>query len=134
MDELVRFLRARLDEDEKRLWHMRKQVIDRPWSAFPYDAGGWRIGIPNGQDGFVVARGMEQAAAEHIVVAADPARVLRDIEAKRAIVNEYAEVASNDTDGAYEYAVGWANALGTAARQLASVYADHPEFQDAWRP
>lgn len=60
-------------------------------------------------------------------------RELRDVEAKRAVVKAYVEVAENDVNE-LEYAHGWANALGFAVRQLAATYADHPDYRDEWRP
>jgi hypothetical protein len=75
----------------------------------------------------------------------DPARVLADCEAKRRIVEEYAEaIAPNPNpyhgsntgtpsdDGFYEG--GWEDALKLACQCLALPYADHPEFREEWRP
>lgn len=100
-DELVAFLRARLDENE--------------WAA----------------------RAAKDAAAKRThyraSMMASTDRELRDVEAKRAVVSAYAEVAANDVNEV-EYAHGWANALGFTVRQLAATYADHPNYRDEWRP
>jgi hypothetical protein len=78
-----------------------------------------------------------------------PARVLREVEAKRAIVDlhqlETAYLESRDDD--YRpikipevqcYICGWVSDLeGWACqtlRALAAVYRDHPDYDPAWRP
>jgi hypothetical protein len=62
----------------------------------------------------------------------DPARVLREVKAKRKILAEYAPVAKNDGEHEPEYAYGWAEGLGMAVRALATVYSDHPDYDSAW--
>lgn len=52
-----------------------------------------------------------------------PARVLAEVEAKRRIVNRFA----------------WAHDIGGTEEQatmidLASAYADHPDYNESWRP
>lgn len=59
---------------------------------------------------------------------------LDDVTAKRELAQKYDEVADNDGDEPYEYAFGYANALGEAVRLLAAVYADHPDYRTEWRP
>ena len=96
MSDLVAFLRARLDEDEREL------EKDPPVG----------LGYAN-----------------------LPARIHREVEAKRAILGEYAPIAKAD-DGSHEpeYAYGWADALGVAVRALAAVYRDHPDYDPGWIP
>lgn len=62
-----------------------------------------------------------------------PTAVLADIEAKRQLLNRYAEVADNDVND-LEYAHGYANALGEAVRLLAQQYAMRPDYKEDWRP
>lgn len=60
---------------------------------------------------------------------------LLDVEAKRSVVNAYAVVADMDTsDPEPEFAYGRAVGLGQAVRLLAVRYADHPDYNEAWRP
>ncbi|MFR9794206.1 DUF6221 family protein [Streptomyces sp. MB22_4] len=61
-------------------------------------------------------------------------RDLDDVTAKRKLAQKYDEVADNDVNEPYEYAFGYANALGEAVRLLAVVYADHPDYRTEWRP
>lgn len=113
MDDLVQFLSDRLNDDEQ----TARAAGD-----------GWYGYEPEQQIAFVPPEDSRHIARH------DPARVLRDIEAKRQLLDRYAEVASNDIDEPYEYAYGWANGLGAAVRLLALPYADHPDYRDDWRP
>lgn len=57
-------------------------------------------------------------------VEVSPARVLAECAAKRAIVDSWRRVQSVGTNG-----------FGPGALQhLAAVYADHPDYDEAWRP
>lgn len=143
--DLVDFVRQRLDEDEQ----TARAATPGPWAWTP-ETDVWDQNGPT-----LIREGTDAADAELVEVAAgwghdawgihvsdadkahiarhDPARVLRDIEARRSIVDQYAEVAANDVDDV-EYAHGWANALGLAVRHLATVYADHRDYREEWRP
>lgn len=61
-------------------------------------------------------------------------RDLEDIAAKRQLAAKYDEVADNNVNEPYEYAYGYANALGEAVRLLVMPYADHPDYRAEWRP
>lgn len=72
------------------------------------------------------------AVAEHIALN-DPARVLAECAAKRAILDATMNLESFDypDDGAaYSHVAHKQNAILWA---LARVYADHPDFQEEWR-
>ena len=55
----------------------------------------------------------------------DPARVLAECEAKRRIVELFPD-AAQDGDG-------WNDAGYSVLRDLAAVYADHPDYREEWR-
>lgn len=68
-------------------------------------------------------------------------RVLAECEAKRRIVEELEETQHTmgglEEEGDFEAALGWADAaraLERPVRLLAAVYADHPDYDEAWRP
>jgi hypothetical protein len=152
-DDLVQFLRARLDEDER--CARRAQDVDpAPWRADTYP------GRPNrdqdhhkgaeflaGKAGMVIDRdgndlwdcegasslSMTSESAEH-AARHDPARVLAEVDAKRQILASYEQVANGDGDEYEEYADGWAHALGLAVRSLALPYAGHLDYRDGWQP
>ncbi|MGW7636138.1 DUF6221 family protein [Streptomyces decoyicus] len=152
-DDLVAFLRARYDEDAEAAKDAAKRAAaelataDRKADRFlpPYDGSHWS----NDYDHVHVhdhrpersRRRVQIADCGHGAIALtshiarhDPERVLAEVEAKRAIVDQYAEVAENDGANAYEYDRGWVNALRESARLLALPYAAHPDYRDEWRP
>ena len=124
-EPLTAFLKARLDEDE----------------ATAKAAAG---GDPGGS----TARTAKDVAVALHVGMHDPARVLREVEAKRAIVAEHEPdrvgkfgseeaarclVCLTDREGYEELweADEWPCAT---LRTLAAVYRDHPDYRSEWKP
>ncbi|WP_052397247.1 DUF6221 family protein [Streptomyces sp. NRRL F-5123] len=146
MDDLVAFLRARLDEDEA----IVRTLAEPPdWHTGPGDDPGWtdesvvcmwppEHHTPYEQDKHwrgLTASSPELAAhiARH-----DPARVLRDIEAVRGVLGIYDQMAPGldgpdaGTRGAARMTL---HILRPALRHLARAYADHPDYRaDEWTP
>ena len=125
MDDLVRWLGAQLDEDER----IARAASGRNWLP----ADGWLI-----NEDMHLCEVDDAPTLEHIAVH-DPARVLREIDAKRRIVQalESAEVAVRNTEPGkepHELMTGAVNSLRAAVRMLAAVYADRPGFREEWRP
>ncbi|NUL09052.1 DUF6221 family protein [Streptomyces lunaelactis] len=137
--ELVDFLRARLDEDEQ----VARAVEDR---SAPWD-GQW---VADGNDaarthnGHVLFYGhnwpLKAGLVDHIV-RHDPARVLREVEAKRATLEWHQDAADEmeqaklDLDNeAYQAARLERRLLGRAIRRDAAVYAGHPDYDASWKP
>lgn len=124
--DLIAFLRARLDEDGE----VASMIEDR---------GHWR--------------GIHVDSATEVAVHIErhnPARVLREVEAKRRILAEHnvwaavypkhAHMADLDRHcvgcgftGSEEYAVDDVDECPTL-RALATVYADHEDYREEWRP
>lgn len=114
MDDLVRWLRAQLDEDERIAW----------------DACGpgnrWEVA----DSGASVSQ--EDRDAAHIA-RHDPARVLREIDAKRRLLARYEELLTASKkegligDVTEEY-------QDFLLRLLALPYADRPGFREGWAP
>lgn len=103
---LVEFLRARLDEDEA----ARGRIDDALSSALAAQMG------------------------RHVEPYWTPARVRAEVEAKRRIVEHlrFVEEKSDwwsDMEVAGEMEDGW-----HTLANLATVYADHPDYDEAWRP
>lgn len=152
MDELVQFLRARYDEDEQ----IARRAGGRSEHTWEADLSGKD---PNGLPSWPIAvryttggrlRGavanlpiMQERSEDRMVHIArhDPARILRDIKARRQLVEvhhaDLIEVVNADREERSDY---WcAECDGEpfpcrTLRLLASVYADHPGYRAKWRP
>lgn len=144
---LIEFLEARLDEDEE----AAKNVHPGPWRAQPpkdqsaWD-GGWEVvsdayrpdqlghpvvnvGDPvdlNTRRGGVVDQDHAAFIARH-----DPDRVLREVAAKRKAIGE-AQQAHQFVSPKFRIPIE-DGAGGYMLRLIAVSYADHPDYQDAWR-
>ena len=141
--DLIEFLRARLDEDEA---GVRALKVPHDWHTGPGDDPDWtnecmvlmwppEFHTPYERDkhwrGETVA---DPETATHIA-RHDPARVLREVEAKRRVLDAYVEVAEMDTpDPEPEFAYGRAVGLGEVIRLLALPYNDHPDYRQEWAP
>lgn len=126
--DLVAFLRARIDEDEdvaKRAafgWGSAwTAVVADEWSTISAD-GSPRVA--SSEDGDV----MSHAARW------DPARVLAEVAAKRAIIDALVWF-TPDTEWSdfAEPGRGVENPATDALRAMARVFAGHPDFDSAWK-
>lgn len=156
MSELVEFLKARVAEDEE----VARAAIqeDRPGSNWRWESSeddspfgdgrpisdevqvslrtveNFSTGIAGDLPAFVVgyAEEVDDGGGRHIA-RHDPARVLREITAKRRIIEDYqvARSALDQTDSRGSLRAG-SNAFFVACLALASVYSDHPDFSERW--
>jgi hypothetical protein len=122
---LVEFLRARLDEDQR-----TAQAIPHR-GPFRLRPGADAIWVDSADDTLTVALVPipAEAMAGHIA-RHDPARVLADVAAKRAIAALHPDSGWNSEcqAGCIE---GWPC---RTLLYLAAPYADHPDYDEAWRP
>ncbi|MFI7408745.1 DUF6221 family protein [Streptomyces sp. NPDC049627] len=146
IDDLVVFLRARLDEDEE---IARKATARQPGGeTWMYDGTGVRAGSD-----LKVAWPQVPVIAEHIA-RHDPARVLAEIDAKRQVIAPYAvaleeresvrarmrKVLDSDQDEFMRLhrqeseLIETARVLAPAVQALALPYADHTDYREDWRP
>jgi hypothetical protein len=159
--DIVAFVRARLDEDEQvaraasagGAWTYAGgdsvgawTLYDEHWTiadlkTYQYEEYDYAARMPRARDPqYVDADANGAHIARH-----DPARVLREVEATRAIVARYADalrVRDDDFDPADEamrkdrYSWGWADwhaeALEPVVRLLALPYSDHPDWREEW--
>ncbi|MEU3851750.1 DUF6221 family protein [Streptomyces sp. NPDC029554] len=144
MDELVRWLGEQLDEDERIARAVR---VPHDWHQGPGDDDPEWVGdemvlmwppefhTPYEQDKHwrgLTVEGSELAAhiARH-----DPARVLRENDAKRAVVERYERAMENSRAHPDDLAsAGALLALHGVVKLIALPYADRPGFRDEWRP
>lgn len=100
MSDLVRWLRAQLDDDER----LANEAGNFCWHDCDADSH------------------------EHHE-RWDPARVLREVEAKRRIIDMYDTAAGEGFVGQL-----YRNSAEPTLRLLALPYADRPDYDEAWRP
>ena len=112
MDELVRWLGAQLDEDER--------IARRAGDSFRQIGETGVIVATEGDRAEECATANWAGIAEHIV-AHDPARVLREIDAKRRIFSTLHEE-------------GGDRMFADIFKLLALPYADRPGYRENWRP
>jgi hypothetical protein len=131
MNDLIAFLRARLDEDERTarsvLWDGSGNTLkwDLPFSAT----------VQVGSEVFTTD---DSAVADHIA-RHDPARVLAEVDAKRRIVDECAywinKINASATDKyPYPNLAERGEVVLPVITLLALPYASHPAYRDEWRP
>ncbi len=139
MTDIVAFARARLDEDEAIAqsaaagqpdWHVEHHrcfdYCGSPCTFAAECAAGECYHCVVAGEGIRIydEGGHDKAHAAHIA-RHDPARVLREVEAKRAIVARFVE-----TDGCYCDA--FAHHSDEDVRYLAAIWADHADYREEW--
>ncbi|MFJ5888094.1 DUF6221 family protein [Streptomyces californicus] len=161
MDDLVQFLHARLDEDTTAAQTAASKAGGGTWAAGTEHGKPWVSGLP-APGGYVVPLLIEfgygnpddYERAVHIA-RHDPARALREVEAKRRLLNDhpiqretYPRPASGDKEvGGPHFPFGCAtchaepdtgevHGFGYCLtwKALTLPYADHPDYRDTWRP
>lgn len=133
MTNLIEFLSVRLVEDEAAAQVAAKE-----------HTGEWRVTVegdivpdePRGNEYVACGPwdgGIDDGTSEHIV-RHDPARALREVEAKRrmlaCLLPDVQRLASAVENGHGEYE----RAPDDLLHLLALPYSDHPDYDEAWRP
>lgn len=134
-DDLVAFLKERLDEDEQTAKSAQRSTghRDKPegyaaWRAADDGSGVWgdHVSLAVGSYGF-----MDDELAAHIACH-DPARVLADVDAKRELLDTYAQAAqlAPKMPGATAVEV----TLRPILRKMATAYRGLPNYRPEWAP
>jgi hypothetical protein len=131
-DDLIEFLRARLDEDEVAAKDLGNAC--RPWTwSMPPDGYPQTVssdGVP-----YIICQTFDgpqdPAVTAPFIVHNDPARVLRGVEAKRQLLDLTVQSLPGNCDCE---AYGHHTDADTALRLLATEWNTHPDYQEAWRP
>ncbi len=143
MPDLIGFINARLADDERAAqaapgtrWHAFRQediagaaVYDDQWLLLTpahYDHDKPMSAAPGATGPAYIEHHRDELAAH--IARHDPARVLREVEAKRKIVARYQ--ASLGYDNAEDEARCWL--LGEIVEALASAWSDHPDYNPDW--
>lgn len=138
MDNLVQFLRDRLDEDEQAA---RGTETPPDWHQGPVDDPEWESDevvhmwppehhTPYEQDKYWRGLTADTVGLAAHIARHDPARVLREIEAKREIVRQ-ADLYLCDSGPGCGYRTKHGHSV---LRLLALPYADHPDYKETWKP
>lgn len=152
MDELVTWLRGVLDEDERsaRAATWTDDQVGNTWRAVKSTAEYERLIVADGfEDGVAIVRpeGLDpEATAEHIALH-DPAAVLADIEAKRAILDLHSAVLDGKDRPVCDYCDQLCHSRSGlmcddpdapypcyTVKLLASAYRDRPGYRAEWAP
>ncbi|MGW9299610.1 DUF6221 family protein [Streptomyces cyaneofuscatus] len=145
-DALVAFVKARLDDDAQ-VAREACHDLSGEWTTqdtYPVAV----VEDPESGDAFAKAVAFDEGSpseqqAAHIA-RQDPARTLREVEAKRQLVGIFEIAVRNEAlphpehiQGVYPPAVfisGYRAALEYTLRCFAALHADHPDYQADWAP
>ena len=133
MNDLIEFLRARLDEDER----VARAAVERGMSVWEAHEQGRvaMVSLPDG-DALIYDEGSPNDDQARHIARWDPARVLAEVQAKRRIVDEVApEMETIEWVRDQEFAAS-SDPTEYQSRKLlgllATSYADHPDYDPAW--
>jgi hypothetical protein len=130
-DEQIAFLRARLDEDEAAA---REATADPGMAAEWHEttSGCLDVGLPDhgGEDWRDYVWPQGDSRVTRFIARHDPASVLRDVEADRAIL---ALLEQDVTDGR-ERDYDATGVLEQVVRIRAARFRDHPDYRPEWKP
>ncbi|MEU0133386.1 DUF6221 family protein [Streptomyces sp. NPDC006296] len=123
--ELLDFLRARLQDDED---YARNAYADHN-DAGPKWYEQWSGALNIGEEEDLVLTN-DSAISRHME-RHDPARVLAEVEAKRALLDDYERFVAERR----RMMGGWDSYPETSPvlTAFATVYADHPDYRSEWR-
>lgn len=148
-EDLIAFVRARLDEEEAAAKNCADSSGNLSWSDCTVMASGdhtirtvpgnrpvarVRLADSAARDG----RTLNPVACANHIARHDPARVLRDIEADRKLLAAYQKTLSlppgRDPQVEGEDEIGWRLALEFAIKLRAARFSDHPDYDQGWKP
>lgn len=133
MDDLVQWFGEQLDEDER----IARAATLGPWVQSGIGDYGWTVDFGRPGAGVETADSDQGLADADFIAAHHPARVLREIDAKRQLirmteqVTEQAESPDYLVNGPAKMSLV---ILKPVLRHLAGVYADRPGYREEWRP
>ena len=146
-DEFLQWLREQLDDDEQTARKLHNLLARLQWTADRalglQSAIEWNVpraewarlmgALPSEPDGLTWVEAVEMRGT-----ALDPARVLREVEAKRGVLRQYLDLREQVRNPVSAENRARARALqgelGDVLRLLALPYADRPGYRDEWRP
>lgn len=142
MDDLIAFAARMLDEDEAAAKAAGGEQPDGRWAQVDPERRPGRIEAASGDVVTYDEGSPDEGQAPHIA-RHDPARVLREVAAKRARLALMAEATAemdrllaDESAGraGHAMAIGRARAATMAVKHDAAVWDGHPGYRDEWRP
>jgi hypothetical protein len=137
MDDLVQWLTTQLDEDEQ----TARAATPGPWEQGGIGDFGWTVNFSRRNSGVETEDSEEGYADAAFIAEWDPARVLREIEAKRRIAECHEPWRASNGDTVCgrcgrEHIDGRAGGHFPCQtlRLLALPYAGRPGYREEWRP
>ncbi|MFF1444096.1 DUF6221 family protein [Streptomyces sp. NPDC058295] len=129
-DDLVQFLRARLDEDEQ----LAQAATPGPWTQSGIGDYGWTVSFSQPGSGVETADSDQGRADADFIASHDPARVLAEIASKMSILTDYTKEQWVMEQG---HRTGWTEG-GQSVREYlikgwAALYESHPDYRQEWR-
>ncbi len=138
MSDLVEFLRARLDEDEQTATTAAAATFSEcpTWTSKDDGTGRQTHGYVMADHTAICGHDDDDVLlpiADHIA-RHDPARVLREVEAKRHVLHLYDTARHHEANAVNALPVfeTTVRALRSIVQALAAVYSDHPDYQQEW--
>lgn len=134
---LTGFLAARLDEDEATARHSGPALV--AWLTLHDSSGqmGYTTVASSDEYGPWVADGRDLPEPASARIVYDPARVLREVEAKRAIIRDAESLLDPPLALAPFLSAAdplYGDVLNGILRHLAAAWSDHPDYDPAWTP
>lgn len=129
MDDIAEFLRARWDEDEVTA---KAASAPSPWKAATHESDSWIVTDAAGEP-LIYDEGTPSLAEAAHIARHDPARVLREVEAKRAILRDHG--ASDRLEYGDPLCMRCSDLYPCdVLHHLVSVYSDHPDYRTPGAP
>lgn len=128
MTTITEFLNARLNEDEQAARYAFAAHNDAQPDWYEIRSGAVNLG--DHEDELLT---FDAGISRHIV-RHDPARVLREVAAKRAVLSAHANLADNPHRHTNPRVHAQWVTMIQVVQHMAAVYADHPDYQQEWAP
>lgn len=136
---MVAFIKARLEEDEAIAETAGGREPQGEWEQVDPERRPGRVDCDSGYVVTYDEGSPDEGQAPHIA-RHDPARVLREVEAKQRIVDDYriTATACRNVTGPEVDSPGYAamcagrDALKSCVTLLAAVWSDHPDYRQEW--
>jgi hypothetical protein len=129
MDDLVQWLGQQLDEDER----IARAATRGPWVQSGIGDYGWTVDFGRPGAGVETADTDQGLADADFIADHDPARVLREIAAKREALVHCERIRQHTRQGEEVYVL----AEGAVAKQIqimAAAYNQRPGYREEWAP